>query len=550
MKIIRRVLNIVVVLLLCNTFSNAQQTPEDIIKKDYPNLYELYADSIGKQSAHYIFVIDVSSFMRTNLQVLKPMIIDFVNALPNGDQVTLIRKSSTERTGFVGGITNLSINSSTKNHIRDVLHSDEFAVQNAGSDGYTATAKVIDAITMPESSNLVFVFMFTDFEYWTNTNNCYKNAEDWNALKGKLAPFISNNGRVVLPYAIFFPDNPQTCSGKDADYREDLIDIFGSLSQPPTHNSDVLKNWFSQMKTNILAYRMKFLIYKDLTELVIKASLRVENDGIYADLTYAEELKILSLYKGYKVKITDYPESLNNVFLSCDTISLGCEQVKLFSRNNDYKPIFPKFLTLTGEVSFELTPVINCNDQVDMLNQLDNLVKLNYITPIEFKENLPEKTYFLHILPGWLDILIISLILAWITCFLITKIKKITRNWQVSVSWRDKAGNHKHVSEDFYHAKQFSIGSDGSSHYHLDVPGASWKIKIETRNNCPCKLWKKAGYYFIVEYGSNVQLEYPYDSEIRFIGSGQDAFLSKPGKFLGGIVNIEEDNISFKINID
>lgn len=550
MKQFYRLKNLIFLFLVCVNFSFAQQSPEDIIKKDYPNLYEMYADSIGKQSAHYIFVIDVSSFMRTNLQVLKPMIIDFVNALPNGDQVTLIRKSSTERTGFVGGITNLSINSSTKNHIRDVLNSDEFSVQNTGSDGYTATAKVIEAITMPESSNLVFVFMFTDFEYWTEQNLCNKNAENWSALKSKLAPFISNNSRVVLPYAIFFPDSPQTCNGKDADYREDLIDIFGSLSQPPTHNADVLKNWFNQMKTNILAYRMKFLIYKDLSELVIKASLRVEDDGIYADLTYPKKLKILNLIKGYDVKIIDYPEKLNNVFIPFDTVSLGCEHVKLFSRNYHYKPIFPRFLTLNGEDCFKLTPIFSCHDQVDMLNQLDNLVQLDYQTPIEFKENLPGKTYFLHILPWWVDFLIITIVLAWITCFFITKFKKITRNWQVSVSWKDKNGTNKFESQDFRSVKQYTVGSGDSLQNHLSIADANWKIRIYTKSNCPCKLWVKTGYYIHVEDGDLLEWEYPYGREPKILGYNRHYFVSAPRRFRGGRMLIKQNNISYTIDFN
>ena len=83
----------------------SQTAAHDAVARDYPNLFEMYGvNSLEKQKAHYIFAIDVSSFMKTNLEVIKPMIKEFIKALPDGDQVTLIRKSSTENTVFVQNI--------------------------------------------------------------------------------------------------------------------------------------------------------------------------------------------------------------------------------------------------------------------------------------------------------------------------------------------------------------------------------------------------------------------------------------------------------------
>lgn len=534
-----------------NISSVAQQTPEQYICKEYPNLYTIFADSIGKQTAHYIFVIDVSTFMRTNLPVLKPMVIDFINALTDGDQVTLIRKSSTENSGIVNGIEALKIDAKTKKHIIDVLNSSEFDIKNLGSDGYTAISTAIEAIIQPKSSDLVFLFMFTDFEYWTQKNQCNKNAEDWNKLKKKISPFIVSKKRVILPYAIFFPDIPQACSGKNADYRYELNEIFGNLSQPPSNNKAVLNNWFEKMKINTLVYRLKYIIYRNIDDFTIKPELKSDNKGATVSFKFNSNLKHLDLFENIQLIVNKSPVNKQNFLIPLDSLSCkNNKQVRILSINNEKRKLFPSWCEISGEIDFSVVPIFRSQNEIERLNQIDNLISIDYLKKYQFIEKLPKKNIFLHLIPTWLDILIIILILVWIVCFFITKFRKITRNWQVSVSWKDSNGTSRYVSEDFINIKNFTIGRENTQTNHLSVNGAEWKIRVFSKSNFPCKFWVKTGYYIYIEEGSFMDLEYPYGADIKVIGSGREYLLSSIGRFRGGKINVSQRNINFTIELN
>jgi hypothetical protein len=110
----------------------------------------------------------------------------------------------------------------------------------------------------------------------------------------------------------------------------------------------------------------------------------------------------------------------------------------------------------------------------------------------------------------------------------------------------------KSMSEVFQQIDTFTIGRDlrQNSPNHFQVPNAKWCIRIETRNNCPCKLWKNAGYYLVFEEGNFAEVEYPYDNEIVVLGCGNQLFLSLPGMFRGGKIFVKQDNVEYKISLD
>jgi len=105
-------------------------SPQEAVEKDYPHLTEMYGtNELQKQKAHYIFAIDVSSFMSTNLETIKPLIKEFIKALPDGDQVTFIRKSTTENTDYVQNIKSITINDEVRRLLPQILDSDDFKTQ-------------------------------------------------------------------------------------------------------------------------------------------------------------------------------------------------------------------------------------------------------------------------------------------------------------------------------------------------------------------------------------------------------------------------------------
>lgn len=491
-------LTLLFVLLASNVWS--QSVAEQVVIHDYPQLMKLYSQQgnpLAKQKAHYIFAIDVSSFMQTNIGVLKPMIAQFIQALPDGDQVTLVRKSSTEKTDYVGGVINLKVSPATRSTMINTINGPEFNVLSAGSDGFTMTEKILDAIMNPMSEGLVFVFMFTDFEYWTDQNGFDKDKVKWGELQKKFKPFLDltkgDQSRVVMPYAFYFRD----ASSSRNDYRPELESIFGcKLNNPPTGDAAVLRNFFQRMETNALVYRLKFRVFQDLCKVKVASDIALsDDDEIRVSAQYSSATDF-PLFSSYRCEVTDEPSCLDKAFTKADTKKLSFDaQEKLYSRNKSYSPILPCFTVLHGKMTYSILPLCgNYVKELDMLNGLDESLKLDYKKAFEFEKDLPAGWYFSHILPAWLDILILALLLAWLICLLITyllnKFGKIYRSWNITVT-EDDGENQNTFSHSFPKAKKVSVTPSA-----MGMPGGgNWKFDIITVDGPIYSFWKPRGYY-------------------------------------------------------
>ena len=479
---------------------NSASSPQDAVIKDYPNLSEMYGmKELEKQKAHYIFAIDVSSFMSTNLQVIKPLIKEFIKALPDGDQVTFIRKSSTEKTDYVQNIKSITINDEVRRLLPQILDSSDFEIQNAGSDGYAMTNKILDAIMNPMSEGLVFVFMFTDFEYWTSENQYDKKKVDWTALKDKFQPFIDlTNGdqsRVVFPYAFYFRDNEYR---EQADYRPELKNIFGSLSQPPVGEASILRAFFTNMEANALVYRLKYKVFLDMAKVDLSSDLVLtEDDQIIATVSNAGP-KNFPLFTHFDYKIVSEPSCLNETFTK-DTATRHNldEPFVIYQLNRYYNPILPRFVNLGDKITFHVTPLCEKYvNELEMLNGLDESLKLDYAKGFEFEEELPEGYYFFHILPGWLDILILALIFLWLLCLLVTfllnKFGGIYRAWNIRATVDD--GQR---SEDYSHRFPKSAKITVTPASLGIINDDNWQFDIITVDSPIYNFWKPRGYYIL-----------------------------------------------------
>lgn len=476
----------------------SQTAAHDAVARDYPNLFEMYGvNSLEKQKAHYIFAIDVSSFMKTNLEVIKPMIKEFIKALPDGDQVTLIRKSSTENTVFVQNIKSVEINNETRQLLPRIIDGNDFAIQTAGSDGYAMTDKILEAIMNPMSEGLVFVFMFTDFEYWTSQNGYDKSKEDWDALKDKFQPFLDlTNGdqsRVVFPYAFYFKDNEYR---ENADYRPELKSIFGSLNQPPAGEAPILRSFFTNLEANALVFRLKYKVFQDLAKVDLSSQLWLtDDDKLMVEVNNAGPASF-PLFTKFNYEVVSEPSCLDKAFLrdTLDLHELG-NAFAMYRLNKDYKPILPRFVHLGGTLTYHVTPLCETYvNELDMLNGLDESLKLDYTKGFDFEEELPEGKYFFHILPGWLDILILALIALWLlsllVTFLLNKFGGIYRVWSVTATVSDGTR-----SESFSHRFPKSGKVTVTPAVMGITNGDNWQFEIITVDGPIYRFWKPRGYY-------------------------------------------------------
>ena len=494
-----RLRNFIFPLFLTVLFLNnvsAQNTLFEKVKNDYPDLTAIYGDRLEKQKAHYIFAIDVSTVMRDNIKTIKPMIKDFINALPDGDIVTLIRESSTDSTKCIIG--NQPVNADSRNMMINKLFGKEFDVRNAGSDGYKMTKLVLKEIMDPRSEGPVFVFMFTDFSYWTGKKK--KDDENWNALKEEFKPFIEltdkGQSRVVLAYPIFFPGD------KDEDFRPELKEIFGTLETPPDPDPILLKNFFDKMKANAMVYRLKYLIYQDLakTKIISTISLSKGNDIVATTNCTTEDGK--TIFDKYRYEMTKEPKCLDKIFERTNHTDCDFDTPTAFYRLNDnYTSYIPCLKTLVGKLHYSITPLCaKYVNELDRLNGFDATFKLDYAKAYPCEEELPQKTFFFHYLPITILFAILFILgICWLITILINKFGKIYRTWNIMAIVYD-GENEETYSHSFPRAKRVTVTPSTLG----IVDGGNWKFDIITNDKLICWLWNPRGYYILRSCAMNI----------------------------------------------
>ena len=101
-------------------------TPQDKLKNDFPQLTARYGTQIGDQKAHYVFVLDISSSMLPYESIEKQNLLKFVDAVPDGDQITIIRMADEKHTDFVNMFKCITLEPNVRQALRTSVQSPGF----------------------------------------------------------------------------------------------------------------------------------------------------------------------------------------------------------------------------------------------------------------------------------------------------------------------------------------------------------------------------------------------------------------------------------------
>ena len=220
---------------------------------DYPISVKTFPPE--KQNATYVFAIDVSSSLEGFADLLRQNLHYFVNALPDGDRLTIIQEREPGQTGFIY-LPNTLISGTSKVTFNNYLQTISFNNVNE-SDGFGMTQKIIDAIDQTGGTDLVYIFIFTDFEYYTRQNGYEINRCDWRSLEKRYEGI--QMGRRIVKVGL---QVPYTGHHPEAIFREKLNSIFNGVTYYPVIDQGSLENWFADIRANILRDRLRFIIEK------------------------------------------------------------------------------------------------------------------------------------------------------------------------------------------------------------------------------------------------------------------------------------------------
>jgi len=470
------------IFVLTSLQSQTLVSPDSLLKKELPILFELYNEKLENQRAHYIFAIDVSSSMSSYETIVKRNIVDFIKALPDGDEITLVKKASTENTDFIS-FRNTVVNTNTRNQLEITLKNLSF--NEIGSDGYKMTEKIIESISQTGSSNLVYVFLFTDFEYWTNENRYNKDAVNWRALQSRLSQYKNNRSIYATGLRLPFDVN------KIAVYENELITIFPQINFISVSDSEMLNRWFANTKANILRDKLKYIVEKEITDTLVKVRISVNIDGVvnikldYNDFDFIQSIEIL------------------DGIISNQDFAFVKKMPLIINKNSKYKIgslkykriMFPFFQTYNDSLVIQTKIHTNVESEMTILG-LDYLLYNNHIP----KSQKISSTIFTFYIPFWLAVL---LILIFAIYFLLI-LRAIIKNNKIYISgtFTVRDSNYNEIAKGtIVKLFNYQIGIGVQNKNSLNVQNVDWRFSYKVQKYNPLFFWKKNNFVIIVEEG-------------------------------------------------
>lgn len=209
----------------------------------------------------------------------KQNLLKFVDAVPDGDQITIIRMADEKHTDFVNMFKCITLEPNVRQALRTTVQSPGFQfLKNGdprdGSDGFKTASLIVDAINTVGSNELTFIYLFTDFEYWTHTNRYNKNGVDWQSLVGKV-PESYRQG--MCKFGIELATN--SIKHPEAIFKPEMDRIFGTIHYQPVTSAAVLSQWFGHIITNVMAYKLNASLKKEWNSLIDTLSIETDISG-------------------------------------------------------------------------------------------------------------------------------------------------------------------------------------------------------------------------------------------------------------------------------
>ena len=503
-------LSLLLLLIALVTSATAQNNDLTNLRRDFPLLTERYADRLESRTAHYIFAIDISNSMKQYEQTVRNSLISFVNAVPDGDQISIIVMADKQNTDFLDNIQCATLNSEVRSAIVDALRSPRFTFSKDGSDGYTMTSRVLEAMNSVGSSDLTFIYMLTDFEYWTSRNHFNKGAEDWAALSSQLS---EKHRGLLCKYGIEL--NFDKVKHPEAIFKPELEQVFGSVDYRQASSATLLSQWFGHIIDNIRANKINAMLKADWKALCDSSSMVLSTSGAKVMMKIGTPGD--NLVEGYHATL---PSA--DGFEGCLDVEGKLGKPVALGQYKVDRPWYPSFTRVGGdslqsEVRFD-SPYAN---EIAHLQDVcgakgDNRLKLNVNPTLK----VPARWMWNSSVPMPVWALIILIVIALVASVVYTLTQKFDKRLSFTV-YHKKGGNSLPYSGDTKRYP-YTIG-DGKQ---LDVPQSDWTVRIEAKKGIPVAFGLKGGYYVTLVNGTRATLfNNRNDKVLATLRRGQEALL-------------------------
>lgn len=488
-------------LLLCALFSTAfcaiaqNASPAEKLQKDYPLLTARYGNQLDGEKAHYIFVIDVSSSMLAYEKVEKENLLKFIDAVPDGDQVTIIRMADEDYTDYVNMFKCITLDPGVRASLRQSINGQVFQFLNNsdkrnGSDGFHTASLVVDAINTVGSNELTFIYLFTDFEYWTHKFHYDKTKENWKSLIGRV-PDTYLSG--MCKFGIELGTGAKL--HQEGVFKSEMDAIFGKVSYLPVTSASVLSQWFGHIISDVMATKLYASLKKEWKEVTDSVDIdsRVSGDQLTSRVSLPKD-EGSPLVKTMDFTVQSAMPQLQP--MTAEGIQPGEKGV--VGHINMQKGFLPGYATINSDnATLQVTYHSDYEDEIARLKQVCK-VNESDSSDVNLTRNYPlgglSYSAWQSFIPLWAWIVLAVILIVVLCSVLYTAfVMKTDHAWIVRV--KEDGLSVKHPLGDL--KEQFSVGLKGD----YQVPTANWTMTIKGKKYNPLLFWHKSGYYISWDKG-------------------------------------------------
>lgn len=485
-------LYIITLLLSCVALMAKAQSPIKYLETTFPQLTEIYREDIDKCHAHYIFTVDVSGSMDKFESSVVPSLEQFIQALPNGDKVTVMPFGTDVMCpmGFSGTISD-NVKSDLCRNIKSLYNNPNYdQLFKDHTNIYKAVNKMSEAMTTNSEYKVNILISITDFLNNIPVTHPYKrrlNSEEVNDMREGLKAAATD--QYVRSIALELSENGGD-NKKEQGYCLDQIknDIFSVTERgleivPIGNNREIINEWFEQLRKEILVVKLTAIVEEDNKACAAQMETKIDIDGnTEAHITWEES----RLYGAMKIDSTFLTQQgfqfVNNEEAFCKTrdheLTLKMGQVK----NKEYG-----FHKLSDSI----------NIGISFPTQFDNeLAKLKIKKPLSGSKADADRIIFTFPLPLWLTILIIVLIILYTIGVIRAFVRNKREKMKGKITISDNLGCEL-KKETLKPCTETSIGKSAV----IKVENAAWRFNIKKREPSPFLVFKKPYFVWTSEAG-------------------------------------------------
>ena len=433
----KKIVSAFIFIILGLNIAVAQDTGLEFVKKQYPQLSDMFKKELVSEHATYTFAIDVSGTMNKFSGIVIPALNSFVEALPNGDYVRIIRFGTTAKgseNGYLGTISE-NLKGDLKKAIGQLYtNTNDDKAFRAHTD-IPAVMKEISSALQNSENNMNFVFILTDFRNDQISGGEHKiTSKDLETIYYDLEPAATGkNGRIValrLPVDVnatgYCLDQLKSAAFDKVALDYEMQDIT---------SEDALSSWFEELKKQIMVERLRTIVSAENKVADISFDTDISIDGnVLANVQW----KPNRLYASIQID-SSFIQDKRMEGDSSITVSRAKYTKSGFTFKNN--PEVFQETTTTELPELELGKIKNkkfffhkLDDELDLGVKLptpydDELHRLGVRKPIPDVAMPVKKLLFTFFLPFWLCATIVGIILL----YLLLVLRKVGKNSKWSV---------------------------------------------------------------------------------------------------------------------